>query len=71
MVFLRVYFSLISLEFICDVLYVEDMNRIIDLSVNIPNVAKPLLKKNAINEIYTEDIKTRIYISFILIFSYF
>jgi hypothetical protein len=26
----------------------------------IPNVAKPLLKKNAINEIYTEDIKTQI-----------
>jgi hypothetical protein len=39
---------------------IDDVKRIIDLSVNIPDVAKPLLKKNAINEIYTEDIKTQI-----------
>jgi hypothetical protein len=32
---------------------VEDMNRIIDLSLNIPNELKEALKKNATNDILT------------------
>jgi hypothetical protein len=38
---------------------VDDVKKIVDLSVNIPNTLKPAIKKNAINEIYIEDIKTQ------------
>jgi hypothetical protein len=36
-----------------------DIKKIIDLSENIPNTLKPALKKNAINEIYIEDVRTK------------
>ena len=39
---------------------IDDVKKIVDLSVNIPNTLKPAIKKNAINEIYIEDIKTQI-----------
>jgi hypothetical protein len=39
---------------------VEDMNRIIDLSLNIPNELKGALKKNATNDILTTEIQTSI-----------
>jgi polyhydroxyalkanoate synthesis regulator phasin len=38
---------------------VSDIKKIIDLSENIPNTLKPALKKNAINEIYIEDVRTK------------
>jgi hypothetical protein len=38
---------------------VDDIRKIIDLSQNIPNALKPALKKNAINEIYIEDVRTQ------------
>jgi hypothetical protein len=39
---------------------VEDMNKIIDLSANIPEKLKPVLKKNATNDILTTEIQTNI-----------
>ena len=39
---------------------IEDMNKIIDLSANIPNELKPTLKKNATNDILTTEIQTNI-----------
>jgi hypothetical protein len=35
---------------------VEDMNKIIDLRANIPEKLKPVLKKNATNDILTTEI---------------
>jgi hypothetical protein len=35
---------------------VEDMSKIVDLSLNIPNELKGALKKNAINDILTTEI---------------
>ena len=39
---------------------VEDMSKIVDLSLNIPNELKGALKKNAINDILTTEIQTSI-----------
>jgi hypothetical protein len=36
------------------------MNKIIDLSANIPEKLKPVLKKNATNDILTTEIQTNI-----------